>query len=447
MQEESTKLTRTSRIATFSTTLADCTQYRRLIPIFTVSIAAGAIALAAVSNAYADEPSSGSNSHLSVAPQEVIDEISGHELEDLEALADQKGISLDTAIIEYSWRDDFSFAAQAIREKFPDTFAGAEIKDMNDVRINFTGPAPDEALNILNEFERRFRSLEIATDVHTEANLSERDLKAAIEGAHYAVLEASEVRDASTSYVSEKRQVRVSVELGKAGTEEDIADLQDVASQGVDAAIGQPGIESITTRVTESSSPTLGRKHTSSSHYGGETLSDCTSGFGTLSPGGVRGIATAGHCSDAQSDDGYGLTFRSKHEGTHGDFQWHTGPMNHSNGFYAGSDTTNEANLRYVSSVGLPTTGLSLCRNGAVSNKDCQEVRRLHVCNGSYCNLVQMGQKLSTFGDSGGPYYWDQAAYGLHHGDMYDPSFPYDRDLFSRADEIGSALGVYIATN
>ena len=65
----------------------------------------------------------------------------------------------------------------------------------------------------------------------------------------------------------------------------------------------------------------------------------------------------------------------------------------------------------------------------------------------NFCNLVQMGARLSADGDSGGPVYWGSTAYGLHQGWMWDPVWPFTRDVFSRADRIDDALGyVYIAT-
>lgn len=43
--------------------------------------------------------------------------------------------------------------------------------------------------------------------------------------------------------------------------------------------------------------------------------------------------------------------------------------------------------------------------------------------------------------------YWGNTAYGLHQGWIYDPFWPFDREVFSRADRIDDALGIYIATD
>ena len=162
---------------------------------------------------------------------------------------------------------------------------------------------------------------------------------------------------------------------------------------------------------------------------------------------GIRGIATAGHCNSPQSDDGTTLEYKAGHQGTYGDFEWRRGTDTHSDNFYAGSATVTETDLRDVSGVGTPTVGQSLCKNGATNHKSCQEVRKLNVCNDEACSLVQMGERLAAGGDSGGPIHWGNIAYGLHQGWQYDPSWPADRDLFSRADRIDNALDVWIATN
>ena len=93
------------------------------------------------------------------------------------------------------------------------------------------------------------------------------------------------------------------------------------------------------------------------------------------------------------------------------------------------------------------SAGQTLCRNGKVTYRNCQEVRKFNVCAGDYCNLVQMGVHRSEDGDSGGPVYWENEAHGIHLGWMYDPRKPFKREVFSRADRMGEALDTYVATD
>lgn len=115
--------------------------------------------------------------------------------------------------------------------------------------------------------------------------------------------------------------------------------------------------------------------------------------------------------------------------------------------FYAGNDAALEVNRRDVAGVGAPVVGQPLCRNGKTTFKDCLEVIQLNVCHFWFCNLVQMDHRSVQDGDSGGPWFWNFTAYGLTYGWRYDPIFPFDRDLFSRADRIDDALGVNVANN
>ena len=73
-------------------------------------------------------------------------------------------------------------------------------------------------------------------------------------------------------------------------------------------------------------------------------------------------------------------------------------------------------------------------------------MRKLNVSRNGAQNLVQMEKRYSAGGDSGGPVFWGNSAYGIHYGWMYDPN-PTERDVFSRADRIDDALGVSIATD
>ena len=73
-------------------------------------------------------------------------------------------------------------------------------------------------------------------------------------------------------------------------------------------------------------------------------------------------------------------------------------------------------------------------------------MRKINYCAGDHCYLVQMGSDLSENGDSGGPVYWENSAYGIFLGYVYDP-FPFSREVFSQADRIDDALGISIATD
>ena len=242
------------------------------------------------------------------------------------------------------------------------------------------------------------------------------ELERSLESVHFAIMGSPGVVDASTSFDFESGQITTMVVL-EAGvaSEPTRAGLLGVATQSVLTA-NETRLDAITISVVIADGEVSGID-SNSEHLGGENLSGCTSGFSTIS-GSVRGVATAGHCANAQADYPSNLTFKAEHQGTHGDFQWHTGPQGEPDDFYSGDVSSTETDRRDVSSVVAPVVGQSLCRNGITSFKDCQEVGKLNVCVGSVCNLVQMGADLSAGGDNGGPVFWGNAAYGFHRGRM-----------------------------
>ena len=76
---------------------------------------------------HAQDTGDGGTPPPEAAPPEIDDPPSDAELQDLQFIANQEGISLQEAIDRYAWRDNFSLAVSKIREAAPGSFAGAEI--------------------------------------------------------------------------------------------------------------------------------------------------------------------------------------------------------------------------------------------------------------------------------------------------------------------------------
>lgn len=412
------------------------------------SAAAGTAVLSVPDWAAAADSQGGAEFSAEVAPLSVGDPISDAELQDLETIADQSDMSLQEAIDRYAWNDNFAVAVADIRDRYPDAFAGAEIVDADHAWIAFADHAPAEAIDIAGAFSKQHG--DVAVDVRTNLGVTEAELTKATVEIHLAIYNMADVRDAATFYDLESGTITTTVVLDDDASASALDEARSVAATSLSNIVrnGVPG--NLKADVIRSNSEVVGGNDSASYHMGGEDITGCTSGFGTRADShtsGTRGISTAGHCDNPQTDDGSSLTYRRGHEGTHGDFQWHTGPKTENDNFYSGSSSATEVNSRDVSGIGFPATGQSLCKNGITNKKDCQEVRKLDVCHSGECHLIQMGARLAAGGDSGGPVFWGNTAYGLHKGWMYDPAWPFDRDLFSRASRIDNAIGVYIATN
>lgn len=178
-------------------------------------------------------------------------------------------------------------------------------------------------------------------------------------------------------------------------------------------------------------------------HKGGQPTTSCTSGF-VVKQNSLRGVATAAHCSDQQSMNGVALNYVFAHNGTYGDMQWHTRSGDwFPDDFLAGNATTWNANNRDVAGNGYPVVGQDVCKNGKNGFRDCDVIKALGHCHNGACNLVRVYQRQAEGGDSGGPWYWGNAAYGLHKGyNLHDWAY---RDLFTRSDYLGNGMLVEVA--
>jgi hypothetical protein len=382
---------------------------------------------------------------LADAPAPAIeDPVSASELEDMKTIAAQKGMSLQTAIERYAWNDNFALAVASIRKAAPEAFTAARIVDGKHAWVAFAGEAPAIAFETIRAFQKAHGVVGVAVD--EGVGFTEAEIDAGVPAVHYAVRNAPGVKDATTSFDFESRKIKVIMVLGASPGDRAIPDLRASATAGlVEAGLGGL-LDRITVEIVGSDHPVLAGVDANGEHVGGEALNDgdCTSGFSVVNGAGVTGVSTAGHCANAQTDDNAALVFKAGHEGQQGDFQWHTGGQLEPDDFYSGAVDVSEVKRRDVAATGAPVVGATLCKNGAVGFKDCGEVIQLNVCHFEVCNLVQMDARRATGGDSGGPVFLGNTAYGLHRGWRYDPVFPFDRDLFSRADRIDNALGVSI---
>lgn len=411
--------------------------WRSKPPILIIMVAL----IAALSTSMAEGLSPQSQPERAATP--VGGTISGAELEDLRVVAQEMNMSLQAAISRYAWNDDFALAVTQIREASPGVLTGAEIIDAGNAWVAFTGSAPVEARDILNAFTSIQSG--VSVEIRTNLGFTETELEHAIETVHFELQEAPEVRAASTSFDFATRTISSLVALPDT-TPDSVLNALKVRAVNRLKNAGSSVHSIVSVSLLRSNRQEISRSDSNTEHLGGEILRTCTSGFGTISSSGVRGIATAGHCSNSQTDDNADLSYQAEHIGTHGDFQWHTGSESETDDFYVGDSSSTETTRRDVYSVGSPVVGQSLCRNGKATHQNCQQVRKVNVCTRGMCNLVQMGKYLASDGDSGGPVYWGHTAYGLHQGRMWDPFWPFDREVFSRADRIGDALGIAIAT-
>ena len=363
------------------------------------------------------------------------------ELDDLQFLADAKGITLDEAIARYAWRDDFSKMVSAIEDDDPDSIAGAASTSGSTATIRFSGLISADAQRAIDDFEAKNPSLTISKQ--TNLGYSERESEEAVVGAYYAVMAERGVKDGTAHFEGETNEIVIFAKMETPPSDAEKARLERAAEQGAKEST-RPNITDSLTISLSVVQRNLGGLDSGSEHMGGEELGSCTSGF-NVKVNGVRGITTAAHCPDNLSDDGNALTYQDAHHENYGDIQWHTGPDTMGHNFYAGSISVLERNQRSVTDVGHARVGDPLFRNGRISYRDCQDVRQVNVCAVWVCRLVSMEHYYAADGDSGSPVYWGNTAYGVHRGKTWNFGW---REIFSQARYFDDAIsGMSVATD
>lgn len=160
---------------------------------------------------------------------------------------------------------------------------------------------------------------------------------------------------------------------------------------------------------------------------GGANLSTCTSGFVVANSAGTRGVTTAAHCGNTQSyfefnGTSYPMTFVAERNDADEDVQWHTTAQTEVPQFYADLTTTPRVltGRRLRSSTAVGNTA---CHRGKTTGYSCGSVESTtyqptYSCNGFTCSATYIsvtGPNLACAGgDSGGPWFNGQTAFGLH---------------------------------
>lgn len=193
--------------------------------------------------------------------------------------------------------------------------------------------------------------------------------------------------------------------------------------------------------------------------YGGLQVSLCTSGFAVQS-GSTLGITTAGHCPDSQSYNNRSLSYQSGQFYGAVDAQWHTAPD-----FYPTNrawDGQSDATTPYYRNITATKTraqqvvGEFVCKFGMTSGYTCGTISSttfaptdyLPGATSDYVKVDSSTQDQSEGGDSGGPWFSGETAYGIMSGGYAGGGGPggiYNAAIYAPVDAI-TALGVSILT-
>ncbi len=155
--------------------------------------------------------------------------------------------------------------------------------------------------------------------------------------------------------------------------------------------------------------------------YGGLPSTDCTWGFSVVDASGNRGISTAGHCGSFQVFSGSVLPFRGECYRDNFDVQWHS----------VGSHTAQPwikvgSQIRSIYSTTprvLQSINAYVCKEGRTSGTTCGTIRSKNFApsyvpsvNATFILVGGSRTALSVAGDSGGPWFLANSAYGINSG-------------------------------
>jgi hypothetical protein len=143
---------------------------------------------------------------------------------------------------------------------------------------------------------------------------------------------------------------------------------------------------------------------------------------------GIKGFLTAAHCGNTQSYFGYNgqsyaTTFKAELNTARKDMQWHSTASGEFAEFYANSTT---ARRQVTSATGWAdqAEGSVACHRGQTTGYSCGTITdktfQTSTCNGNNpCEFtwvrVEGGALACSGGDSGGPWFLGNSAYGIHH--------------------------------
>ncbi len=211
------------------------------------------------------------------------------------------------------------------------------------------------------------------------------------------------------------------------------------------------------------------------SFSGGNQIGGCTIGFAARkSSTGAYGIITAGHCGDDGSNDTMSLTVNGvslPHDfgwlSANADAQFNTIPTGYGHVLadnyrchnprpiycdVTGTETRNRMMEVYVCHAGM-SSGVSCGTVTSISAKlksaECRSARGFVVnCNNVFVQVGNSSSLRSCKGDSGGPWYRNGVAYGIHHGSNSDNDCSASGIVatFSAMDEVINFLDVEIVT-
>ena len=154
------------------------------------------------------------------------------EVNDLQFIANQDGITLDESIMRFAWRDDFSRMVTAIEDDDPDSVVDAASTSGSTARIKFSGSISGNARNAIDKFQSENPHVTVSLQTGKDPGFTKREAEEAVIGAHFAVMAEDGVQDSVTYYDSDAIEIVVTVQMATPPSGEKLSSLEKAAERG-----------------------------------------------------------------------------------------------------------------------------------------------------------------------------------------------------------------------
>lgn len=183
----------------------------------------------------------------------------------------------------------------------------------------------------------------------------------------------------------------------------------------------------------------------------------CTSGFNVVQTATRElGLSTAGHCDNALTyqTPSVALTFQAEQDAGSYDMQWHKQPTVGTPEQQLNDITVAGGQVTITSATASAALALGdvACKSGITTGYTCGEIADKNAMSlyngvvGTYIRVSDpLGGVMNDFGDSGGPVFGTNSAYGLVHGRGASGT-PTHNDLYFMPVDHFSVLGIEVLT-
>ncbi|WP_433412970.1 hypothetical protein ACQP1V_27425 [Microtetraspora malaysiensis] len=373
-------------------------------------------------------------------PEMKIDDLWLSELTDLKLAAKSKKITLEEAIETIAWQPRLNEIGTKLKELFPAETSGlAVLDDGRKAQIGFKGDIPAEAIDLA-------KTLPVTVELVGNKGFSDEELNQARDAAYAEVASRRDLVETLSGGYDPETGV-VTIDVKPRVIPRDAVAQQTITTQLQPAQPANKKI-SIALRITERDSVTP--QATDTYMRGGGQFSGCTTGFNIINQyypndPSQRRTTTAQHCTGSSrqycNHPTQGGCTQSKFATDSSAYDigsWTSGSFTLTRTFYFNSNQP-----RYAYDIGTsPAVGQNICNYGAERDRaDCANILEVGRSFPGRAGVIVMDRTITVDGDSGGPWYKGNTAWGIHLGTCSTKDGTKVNSCFTPAFIIPSAIG------